>query len=99
MRKALFFISCLFLFATSLPAALPPLFQDIAELKAIFDDPQLGQLLQSGEAIKEIQHTEKGYVISTNKNILAVEIVYASAARPGPAKFFVKFSKPKPRLN
>lgn len=97
MKKGLFYLSCFSFFASTLTAALPPLFQDIAELKEILNDRQLGQLLQSGETINQITRTEKGYVITTNQSSLTVEVVYAPSKRPGPVAFSLKFIKPKPK--
>lgn len=77
-------------------AALPPLFEDIAEIKAILDDQKLGQLLESGESIREIKKVEKGYVIKTNQHKLLAKVIYKPNNRPGPAQFDIEFNPPKP---
>lgn len=77
-------------------AALPPLFENIAEIKAILDDQRLGDLLESGETIKEIKKVEKGYIIKTNQHKLLVRVVYKPISMPGPAKFDLEFKTPKP---
>ena len=44
-----------------LQAALPPLAQNVAELRAILNDPRLYELLDSAEVIQEIVHTNGSY--------------------------------------
>ena len=82
-----FFLSCSMIFS-----ALPPLFEDIAEIKAILEDNKLGQFLQSGESIQVIRKVEKGYVIKTNHHKLFAEVIYRPNTKPGPALFEIEFN-------
>lgn len=77
-------------------SALPPLYEDIAEIKAILDDQRLSHLLESGESIKEIKKGEKGYVIKTNRHKLYAKVIYKPNSMPGPAQFDIEFKTPKP---
>lgn len=88
-----YFIFILLSFAplNSLSAALPPLFQGMREIKAIFDDPDTLKYLDSGDVITDIKKTETGYLITTNKKEVLVEIVYESSSVPGPVKFHLRF--------
>lgn len=79
---------------TAVEAALPPLYQTAAEIKSMMADEQLGQKLQSGEAIMTIQKTDAGYEIVTNQHRLQVEVNYEPAKQPGPAKFKLQFGDP-----
>lgn len=85
-----------FLFINTSFAALPPLWEDVKELKAILDDPQLGSSLQSGESILKIKRTEKGWLIVTNKNHLAIQVVPQQQDKMGPAKFSLEFGQASP---
>lgn len=77
-------------------AALPPLFEDIAEIKAILSDEKLGQLLEAGESIDQINKIKIGYAIITNKHKLIAKVIYKPINRPGPAQFDIKFKTPEP---
>lgn len=76
-----------------LSAALPPLWQNVAELKSILSDKKLGDYLDSGEAIIVIKKTEKGWLFVTNHHELPVHVIYKDAKMPGPAEFDIKFGK------
>lgn len=77
-------------------AALPPLFEDIAEIKAILEDQQLGQLLESGDSIMEIKKVEKGFLIKTNHHKLFAHVIYRPSRMPGPAQFEIEFKTARP---
>jgi hypothetical protein len=76
--------------------ALPPLYQGLAELKAILNNSQLSQQLQAGEVITSIKKTDHGYQIITNQHTLDANVVFKEQAQPGPAQFDIKFSNLKP---
>ncbi len=80
----------------SASAVLPPLYQSLAELKSIITDPRLGQVLESGELIKEISRTSDGYVIVTNHHELPVKVIFKKNAHPGPAQFTIEFEELRP---
>lgn len=91
MKKLLFSLyGCLFLTGT-LSALLPPLYQNIAELKAILSDDKISECLQSGDVIEEIRKTNEGYLIVTNHREVLAEVVYQPAENIGPAKFKIIF--------
>ena len=90
----------LFLFCIlfgSVNAALPPLWQNVAELKAIFNDDKLGSHLESGDAIMDIKKTENGWLIVTNHRAVPVIVKYKEATMPGPAQFDIEFGKAQVR--
>lgn len=76
-------------------AALPPLWQNVAELKAILEDKRLGEKLESGEVIMEIENTDASWLITTNHNQLSVNVVYGKRDMPGPATFTLEFGNPE----
>lgn len=78
-------------------AILPPLWQNVSEIKAILDNKELGNKLQSGEIIEEIKKNDNGWIIITNHNELAIKIVYHKPAQPGPALFTLEFGNPSRR--
>ncbi len=84
---------------SSLEAALPPLYQTSAEIKAIMMDPQLGQKLESGEVITKIEKTGKGYEIFTNQHRLQVDVIHQPAERPGPIPYVLEFQDLQPLSN
>lgn len=80
----------------SLPAwaLLPPLYQSVKEYKALLNDPRLEKTLNSGEFIQNIERKDNLFEISTNKQILKVDIIYHKQRTPGPAEFQLEFRKP-----
>ncbi len=78
-------------------AALPPLYQSLAELQAVLQSPELSKRLTSADYIESIERSQDGFLIVTNKNTLQAHIITEPATRPGPAKFNVTFDNPKPR--
>ena len=91
-KNLLLALACIFFSQAIIFAALPPLFEDIAEIKAILDDKRLGQSLESGESIHEIKKLENGYSIKTNHHILFAKIIYKPRGMPRPAKFDIEFN-------
>ena len=83
----------------SLYATLPPLWQNVAELKSILSDEHLGSHLESGEVILDIKKTDQGWMIITNHHELPIHIVYKESKMPGPAQFNVEFGKAQPRTS
>ena len=93
-NKSIIFLIIFFLQSTIF-SALPPLFEDIAEIKAILSDERLGQLLESGESIQQINKIKKGYSIITNKHKLIAKVIYKPIDRPGPEQFDIEFNVPR----
>ncbi len=56
--------------------ALPPLAQSIRELSALLNDRRLFEKLGSAALLERIEKTNSGYLLTTAKNTLAVDIVY-----------------------
>ena len=94
-RFAMAFLAFLAYVGTA-QAALPPLYQSTAEIKALMTDDRLGEKLQSGELITGIQKNDQGYEIITNQHRLQVNVDYLPGNRPGPAKFNLRFEEPAP---
>ncbi len=91
MRRITFFLFILVL-SSQLQALLPPLYQNIAEIEAIFKDEKLTDFLTSADVIEKIEKISDGYEITTNQHRIAAAIIVLPQSRPGPAKFKVQFS-------
>lgn len=91
MKSYLFFGIAFLSLQTSLFGALPPLWKDVAELKAILEDQQLGNFLNSGEAILEIKKNSKGWNILTNHGKLRIKVNYEKQQMPGKGNFTLEF--------
>ena len=80
-------------------AALPPIYQSLAELKAIINDPRLGEVMGSVEMIQEISRipddNKTGYRICGWRSCVDVDVV--SDPQPslcGPSPFHLIFHPP-----
>jgi hypothetical protein len=93
--KKIFFI--LLMPALHLSAALPPLYETLAEFKGLLDSPIIKEQLTSADVIETIQRNPKGFVITTNKSILEIETVYEKTAMIGPQKFHFEFYSKRDR--
>ena len=80
------------LFTAPLSAVLPPVWQGVAEVKAILNDPDLSQHLDSAEILESIAKTDQGWLISTNRSHLLVKVIYERQSMPGAQKFKLKYS-------
>ncbi len=79
-------------FLLSLIAALPPLAQSSREMKAILSDKQLYETLTSGEPIEEIKREDGGYLVTTPKHTIWVEVQYRKTeGKIGPVEFDLVF--------
>lgn len=78
-------------------ALLPPLYHTLAEFKAVVENEQLVQKLQSGEAIVSIQRLEDGnFEVITTKHKIPVEVVFEKTKMIGPGKFHLVIHDPIP---
>ena len=77
-------------------ALLPPVWQGIAEVKAIINDPRLRDYLNSGEVLEGITRKDTGWVIHTNQSQVKVEVVPLPQSMPGPEKFDLRFTTEVP---
>lgn len=84
------FLSCLF-FAATAEGLLPPFYQSLNEYKALLATPEFVSHFEPGEAIRDIQRTDKGFVIATTRQSVEVEVIYEPLDQPGPAKFHFTF--------
>lgn len=94
MIKKLVFTACTAIICScSLEAALPPLWQGVAELKAILEDSHLSTYLSSGDYIVDIQKTDDGYIITSAKERIRAQVIYDPSPEGfvGPAKFHIQF--------
>lgn len=96
MKNALYFLIALLATTQTAFAALPPLTQSAAEIKAIVADPQLFQTLSQAALIQGIQRTEGGYLIQTSKGEVMVYVHYKPLKQPGPAQFELEFQVVQP---
>lgn len=94
MRKLGYAMLPLMALTGSVEALLPPLYNSLAEYKAILDSKDLTTILPEGEGILDIRRTEKGYQITTTKYSLDIEVINIPLGRPGPAQFRLVFGKP-----
>lgn len=97
MKKIAFIFTAAMALSASLPAVeqLPPLFQDLKELRAILTNDNLGKLLPAGDTIMEIRRVENGYIIKTNKHQVLAKVSYQSGGI-GPIPFVIEFENPQP---
>lgn len=93
MKKFLM-LTVMCLACNSLTAVLPPLWQNVAELKAILEDRSLGNHLQSGDVIESIEKIDNGWFIKTNHRSVNAIVHYEPQQMPGPAKFKIEFQAP-----
>lgn len=74
-------------------ALLPPLWESVAQIKAVLSDEHLKDYLESGEVIESIDRSDEGYTIKTNHSELKAIIQAVPQTMPGPAKYKVHFVK------
>lgn len=96
MKKYLYMVMTFIALQATAEAALPPLYQTSAEIKAIMSDHRLGDKLQSGEPIINIEKIAQGYLITTNRSQLQVKVIYEPSERPGPSQYRLDFGDPTP---
>ena len=87
------FLFIAFLFCVKAEALLPPVWQGVAEVKAILNDPQLSQHLDSGEVLESITKTDTGWEILTNRSRLRIDVIPQPQKMPGPEQFTLKYFK------
>lgn len=69
-------------------AALPPYYQELREKERILGDDRVKELLEHQE-IRNIQKTEEGYLVFTERHCLKVKIIYLPQETQicGPTRF------------
>jgi hypothetical protein len=90
MKKMLFV--CALGLSVQVFGALPPLYQSVAELKAILEDKRLGEQLNSAQVIQQIMRIEGGYDIRTQDYVLQIDVRALPSTRPGPQRFELHFN-------
>lgn len=88
--KNFIYIILAFVICNVADAALPPLAQEIKEMKALLDDPRFYSYIKNG-IIERIEKTQAGYLIITSNAAFEVKVKYAPSQRPGPAQFELIF--------
>lgn len=78
-------------------ALLPPLYHTQAEFKAVIEDKQLLEKLQSGEAIISITRLDNSFKVLTTQHRIVIDVVYDKTDRIGPAQFHLVVHDPQPR--
>ncbi len=68
-------------------AALSPYYQSVREYETLLQDPKLAEALGQGEEISTIQRDSSGFVVSSSKKTVRVNVVYDPQDHPGPRKF------------
>jgi hypothetical protein len=84
---AVILIGCI----TEVHGALPPLFQGKREIETILSSKELTQYIPAGDLLEQITKTPTGYMIITNKRVVAIIVNYQPAEQIGPAKFSLQF--------
>lgn len=91
MKKLAICLAANLALAANATAALPPFYESTKEIRALLDSPQLGEQLGSGDAIQSISRAEHGFIVTTTKHSIKVDVVYDPVDHPGPAKFHLVF--------
>ncbi len=88
------------LLATSGFTALPPLAQNMRELKALLADEHLYEMLGSPEMIQAIVRNDEGYLLTTPHYTLQVNVHYlpAESGLIGPVRFQLEFQPPVDKI-
>jgi hypothetical protein len=73
-------------------ALLPPFYQDVQEIEAILDSPDLKGY--SAEQIVQISKEKIGYRLETTHYIFNVEVKAVPSSKIGPAEFKLHFHSP-----
>ena len=92
MKRVLFV--CALGLSAQVFGALPPLYQGVAELKAILEDKKLGERLDSAQIIQQIMRKEGGYEIRTQDYILGIDVIPLPNVKMGPQRFELHFNDP-----
>ena len=80
-----------FFFAPAAEALLPPLFDSISAYKELINSAELSRKLDVSESILDIERTDSGFLIITNKSTLIVDLIRQPQNQPGPAKYKLEF--------
>lgn len=92
LKKSTFFICGIFFCVQAIYGALPPLAQNIAELKRIIGSEELSKLGMA-EVIESIKKNDNSYIIKSTHKEMHVEVINLPS-RVGPVKFDLAFSEP-----
>ena len=94
MKRLSFFLLFIAVTAASF-GALPPLPQSKRELLAILSDNRLMERLSTADVIEKITRVDNGYLITTSRETLLVEVTYIHNDRIGPIEFQLDFHQPQ----
>lgn len=87
---------CFAFTAINVQAALPPFYESVKEYKALLASPELANQISPGEMIRDIQRDEQGFLVTSLRQTLQVDVVYDPISQPGPAKFHLVFHTAQP---
>jgi len=93
MKKFLFTLIAAVATWQTAAAALPPLPQTVREIQSILDDEKLERYLGDSEPITSIRRASGGYVITTTRKRMLVDVIY-TPSKIGPLNFKLRFHKP-----
>lgn len=96
LKKTFTLVAGMVLMAQMSYAVLPPLAQQLAELRAIFASTEMDRLGMA-EMIENIEKTETGYLIKSTNKKMEVDIIHLPSGI-GPVKFDLNFKEPTPRF-
>jgi len=91
MNKLIFVLS----FLSSIGfAVLPPLYQNTKEIKKILNDDRLYEKLGSDQIIENISKSNTGWIITTSKYKLKIDVEYLPKSKIlGPIDFKLNFQE------
>lgn len=97
--KKIILILISFFAISSTYAMLPPFYHTLNEIKAILDDERLAQELGSAEGITKIEKVDGGYLLTTYRYQLRVDVNYLPQQLIGRGKFELKFNEKTPLVD
>lgn len=78
---------------------LPPLAQGVREIQTILCDPKFYPALGSAEILQKIEKNASGYLITTHRYTMQVDIVYFAPEFPDAPNYNLEFHEPEARDN
>jgi hypothetical protein len=95
MKKIILILIAVFAVSTSF-AMLPPFYHTLNEIQTILADERLSEALGSAEGITKIEKVDGGYLITSYRYQLKVDVNYLPQQLIGRGKFELKFNEKVP---
>jgi hypothetical protein len=92
--KKLFLLVALFIASVSGYSILPPLAEGIREISQIICHEEFSKNLGSENSIRTIEKNDQGYLITTNRCTMQVDVTYLVTELIGPQHFILEFHTP-----